>query len=247
MALKPFRYSGNKVKLTPLYKLPDKKVKRVVEPYLGSAAFSLNCGLDVPVIGYEINEDLYAMWQWLKVTTEDELWDLYHLVEDLKKKELKPDTKTLGLDAGPLTYIRINVTGLIVGQLSSWGIYPQHKLPVESTIQCLPRIRNFEIKLGEGENFQNSDDDLVFIDPPYVGTFANYKSIKNKSIEAQYQPDDTKRLIQSLNCPIIFTYGTNASEIFPEYEWQLLKTIKVPNMRKGGTVDRFEYVSYINF
>ena len=71
--------------------------------------------------------------------------------------------------------------------------------------------------------------------------------MKNKKIEADYQPDNTKELISRLSSPIVFTYGTNAREVFPEYDWQLIKTIKVPNLRKGGTVDRHEYVSYLNF
>jgi len=43
----------------------------------------------------------------------------------------------------------------------------------------------------------------------------------------------------------MLTYGSNAAEVFPSYSWELVKTVKVPNMRKGGTVDRHEYVSYI--
>jgi len=35
--------------------------------------------------------------------------------------------------------------------------------------------------------------------------------------------------------------------VFPEYDWHLVKTVKVPNMKKGGTTDRTEWVSYINW
>jgi len=247
--VKLFKYSGNKERLTKLYRLPDRNysVKRVVEPYLGSGAFTLNCGLGAPSLGYEVNEDLYLMWQWLKGTTEAELIDLNNYLQELKSKEEKPDLKGRGLEPGPLTYLRVNVCSVVVGQLSSWKVYPQHKLPIDKTIKCLPLLKEFDVVYGSGESFTDSPGDLVFIDPPYVNTSANYKSVKNKKIEAEYQPDNTKELISRLSSPIIFTYGTNAKEVFPEYDWQLIKTIKVPNLRKGGTVDRYEYVSYVNF
>lgn len=246
--MKLFKYSGNKEKLTKLYQLPpDYKVKRIIEPYLGSGAFSLNCGIEAPTLGYEINEDLYAMWQWLKGVSESELLELNKYLEELKSKEEKPDLKGRGLELGPLTYLRVNVCSVVVGQLSSWKVYPQHKLPVSKTIECLPRLKDFEVVLGSGENFSDRCGDLVFIDPPYVDTSANYKSANNKKIEIQYRPENTKDLVARLSSPIIFTYGSNAKEVFPEYDWQLVKTIKVPNMRRGGTVDRHEYVCYINF
>lgn len=87
----------------------------------------------------------------------------------------------------------------------------------------------------------------MFIDPPYVKTSANYISQKNRNIELDYRPEDTVELIGSLRSPIIFTYGTSAPETFPGYNWEVVKTVKVPNTRRGGTVERTEYVSYINF
>ena len=245
--MKLFRYSGNKVKLTPLYDLPKKNISRIVEPYLGSAGFSLNCGLNVPVLGYEINEDLYDMWMWLKSTSKEELLDLYKFVEDLKTKEEKPNLKNVNLPNGPLTYIRINACSVVVGQLSSWKVYPQHKLPIQETIRCLPIIKDFEIRNESAENYENDANDLVFIDPPYLDTKANYKSAKNKKIEINYKPEDTINLVSRIQSPIIFTYGSNAMETFPNCDWRILKTIKVPNIRKGGTVDRFEYVAYLNY
>lgn len=245
--MKLFRYSGNKTKLTSLYKLPNQSFDRIVEPYLGSAGFSLNCNHHLPVLGYEINEDLYDMWMWLKQTNKEELLDLYLFVEDLKKKEEKPSLKDISLPNGPLTYIRVNVCSVVVGQLSSWRIYPQHKLPVQDTIQCLPRLKDFEIKNELAINYENKTCDLVFIDPPYVDTAANYKSKNNKKIEINYTPEETIDLINKIKSPIIFTYGSNAKQIFPQYEWEVIKTIKVPNMRKGGTVDRYEMVTYLNY
>lgn len=246
--MKLFKYSGSKVKLASLYKLPNVGgVNRIVEPYLGSAGFSLNYAAKVPVTGYEINTDLYEMWRWLRGTNEMELLDLSNFLDDLRGREDKPSLKDRGLDRGPLTYLRVNVCSVVVGQLSSWKVYPQHKLPIKDTIECLPRIKDFDIRLGSGEQFRNEPGDLVFVDPPYIDTSANYKSSDDLKLESRYNPQKTVDLISSLDCPIIFTYGTNAPEIFPQYNWEVVKVIKVPNMRRGGTTDRCEYVSYINF
>ena len=53
--MKLFRYSGNKVRLIKHYRKPSHDVKRIVEPYLGSGAYSL--ANDKPGLGIEINED----------------------------------------------------------------------------------------------------------------------------------------------------------------------------------------------
>jgi site-specific DNA-adenine methylase len=212
--MKLFRYSGGKSRLSTLYKLPGKPFDRIVEPYLGSGSFALSHIEGKSALGFEINEDLYDMWCWLKETTPEELISLQQLVEELKREQEKPDLKDINLENGPLTYLRVNVCSVMTGQLSSWKIYPQHKLPIENTIECLPLLKNFEVVLGSGEGFQNKETDLVFIDPPYLNTTGNYKSVKNKKLEREYDPQKTVELIARLDCPVIFTYGTNAKEVF---------------------------------
>ena len=242
-----FRYSGNKSKLLSLYRSTPLGVKRIVEPYLGSGAFSLNSSL--PAVGYEINSELCAMWKWLKQASPKDLQDLNSLVESWKTKITKPDVRDMALDLGRQTYVRVNACSVVVGQLSSWKVYPQHSLPIEETIKCLPRLRDIEVIHGRGETHKVEEGDLLFVDPPYVGTTGNYveKGGAGTSIETNYNPQHTKDFLAKVECPVIFTYGSNAKEVFPEYDWKLVKTVKVPNMRKGGTIDRTEWVAYINF
>lgn len=240
-----FRYSGNKAKLLPLYRPIPHGVTRVVEPYLGSGAFSLNAS--VPAVGYEINGDLCAMWNWLKSATPQDLQDLNALVEDWKKRTEKPDVRDMALDLGRQTYVRVNCCSVVVGQLSSWKVYPQHSLPIAETLKCLPRLQDITVIHGRGESHVAQEGDLLFVDPPYVGTTGNYVEKGGKNIEDAYKPQDTINLLSGVRCPVIFTYGSNAREIFPQFTWELVKTVKVPNMRKGGTVDRTEWVAYTNF
>lgn len=241
MDLRLFRYSGNKAKLLPLYRKPPVSAQRIVEPYLGSGAYGLNT--DLPVLGYDLNQDLVAMWHWLQKATIEDLKYLETAVDMARFIEEKPDCRNLKLATGPQTYVKINVCSVVVGQLSSWKIYPQHKLPVEQTIQCLSRLKRFEVHCASANSYEHKDGDLLFIDPPYVATSANY----GKGMEDSYNPEDTVKLITSTTNHIIFTYGTSAPTIFPQYKWELVKTVKVPNMRKGGTTERHEYVAYINW
>ena len=243
--MKLFRYSGNKVRLIKYYRTPTPGTKRIVEPYLGSGAYLLNN--QIPGLGIEINQDVVEMWNWLKSTSPQELHDLHELVESKKKSMNKPDSRELGLDLGPLTYVRINTTGVITGQLTAWKIYPQYSLPIQETIKCLPRIKDIEIQRGDALSYVHKEGDLLFIDPPYVGTTAGYLEKGVENHEKGFDATSVKKLIESTSNPIIFTYGEGAPNIFPQYEWQVVKIIKVPNLRKGGTVNRTEWVSYINW
>ena len=243
--MKLFRYSGNKVRLIKHYRKPGSNVKRIVEPYLGSGAYLL--AGDKLGLGIEINEDIVSMWKWLQVVTPGELIDLSRLVEDKKSIETKPDSRSFGLDTGPLTYVRINTTGVITGQLTAWKIYPQYSLPIESTMKCLDRIKDIEIRQGDALSYAHVDGDLLFIDPPYVGTTAGYIEKTKKDHEKAFDPKSVDQVINSTSNPIIFTYGEGAPDIFPQYKWEVVARIKVPNLRRGGTVDRTEWVSYINW
>lgn len=245
MKLRLFRYSGNKQKLLPLYKTTPERAKRIVEPYLGSGAFIINSKL--PGIGYETNGDIVAMWRWLQKSSEAELHDLNELFVRAKQKDEKPDIKEMKLDLGPQTYMRVNAASLVLGQLKSWKIYPQNTLPINETIACLPRLKDIEIIHGSANNYKHQDGDILFIDPPYTETDGGYEEKGVVDHTNVYSPSTTNQLISSTNNPIIFTYGTNAPTVFSNYNWEIVKTVKVPNMRAGGTVDRIEHVSYINW
>lgn len=243
---KLFKYSGSKSRLISFYRRPPEGAKRIVEPYLGSGSYILST--ELPGLGFETNTEVVAMWEWLKTANDDDIRQIDKVVRDAKTKEEKPDVKQMGLELGPQTYVRINTTSVVTGQLKSWKIYPQHHIPVELTIECLPRLRDIQVIHGNANSYVHQDGDLLFIDPPYVGTDGGYEEKKGKVDHGKsYNSEDTKRLIASTTNPIIFTYGDGAQEIFSEYKWEHVKTAKVPNMRRGGTTDRSEWVAYINW
>lgn len=244
--LRLFRYSGSKTRFLKFYRQPVAKYHTIVEPYLGSGSYSLN--LAAPAVGYETNASIVAMWHWLQTTSHSELRDLENLLNDWKSRETKPDVRLVHLPIGPETYIRINTASVMVGQLSSWKVYPQHRLPIEETARCLPRIKDIQVIHGNGEEYCPQRGEHLFIDPPYVGTTANYldHTAQNANLESKYNPSATNDLVNRAIGPVTMTYGSNAQSLFPDLTWELVKSRKVPNMRSGGTVDRTEWVSYLN-
>jgi site-specific DNA-adenine methylase len=244
--MKPFKYSGCKTKLLSLYRRPPQGTLRIVEPYLGTGAYGLST--ELPCLGYETSTEVVSLWKWLQSTTQTELHELEFLLAEARSKEEKPDIREFKLDLGRQTYLRLNVASVITGQLKSWKAYPKHKLPIRDTIACLERMKDFEVVHATANNYVHRDGDMLFVDPPYVGTDGGYISNESKQDHGfLYRPQDTIRLISSTKNPVIFTYGNGAPDVFPEYEWAPVKKMKVPNIKKGGSVERTEWVSYINW
>lgn len=252
---KLIRYCGNKISHVEYIRqagiLPTNYTS-VLEPYAGSMAFSLN--QDKPAVGIEINQDLCQMWHWLQGASEQDVRDLNtKLLQGSggQKIDLRTLAQQFNLTTGELTYLRVNVSGVFTGQLNSWVYYPQHNLPIEKTIKCLPLLKNITIVNADITTYQHNftGTELVFVDPPYINTQAGYvgktagKTYETKS----YDPKSTVDFITSAKtagCTVIFTYGDGAATLFPQYNWTPLFTKKVPNIAGGGgTVDRVEYLA----
>ena len=241
--LKAFRYSGSKTRLLgDIGSLPP-TTRRIVEPYLGSGAFVLNA--TGPAIGYETNLAVCEVWWWLQRSTPADVRDLAAWTDARRAADSKLDVRELGLPIGPQTWIRLNCASVVTGQLSSWRLYPQHRLPTEETIRCLDRIREIQVVHGNGELAEISAGDGLFVDPPYAGTLANYLEGDRRRQAEQHDPALTTALITRTDAPAILTYGTDAKSAFPAYDWAVLRTSRVPNMRLGGTTNRIEHVARI--
>ncbi len=244
-----FRYSGNKWKILAKLNIQLPPHKRLVEGYLGSGAFLLS--RTGPSLGIDVNPNVIDIWKWLQTTTPQRLHELEKIRQDAVANDPnnKPDVRDIkNISKEEMLYMRVNVTGVYVGQLSSWKIYPKWKLPVEKTVKYLDRVKEIDLILGSVHTeYKEADGDLIFLDPPYAGTKGNYKQDGKKGVEESYCPQDTVNLISKLSCPVILTYGTDAKEVFPQYKWIEVLRKKVPLIRKGGTLERIEHVSFINF
>lgn len=222
---------------------PPPGTKRIIEPFLGSGSYTLSYGYEG--LGVDADPNVISLWEFLQKSSPEELRSLDKWWEE--RKLLQPPADLLEIERelgkGASLYFKINVCGVYVGQWSSSLPYPQYALPVEKTIDALPEARKLEVRLGDWKSVRGDlrEGDAILLDPPYLGTSGNYKG------EESFDPSGITQEILSWGIPVLFTYGTGAPKIFPELSWEILLKRKVPRIRGGGTIDREEWVSRINW
>ena len=240
MAISISRYSGNKARMLPHYRRPPPGTLRVVEPYLGSGAYVLNSGL--PGLGFDTDSRVVALWRWFHTVGSEEIQSLEDILARARATTTKPDIRDLPISEGARLYLKLNVCSAMVGQWSSWKAYPQHRLPIKKTMAALSAARQIEVCHADASSYieQQRAGDMAFLDPPYLGTHANYASDRGYH-------EKTLRLLERLTVPVLLTYGDGAPDIFSGLPWTAVKTRGVPNLRKGGTTNRTEYAAYLNW
>jgi hypothetical protein len=144
----------------------------------------------------------------------------------------KISVKTLSIREEARDYLRVNLAGIYVGQLSSWMIYPQHRLPVEDTKIAMRKIHNWKFIHGSYRTYKQKDGDFLFIDPPYLGTDGNY-GVEDLNIKT------FTKWIKKLEVPYVLTYQCPIEAI--SNEWVCWLTKRVPRIRTGGSEERKDW------
>jgi site-specific DNA-adenine methylase len=234
----PFKYSGNKRRMLKYLPAPPHGMM-IVEPFAGSAAYSMahsQFGRKIQLA--EANEDVRVLWEWLRTeATEERLIEL----EKMRPKE-KVQVATLKLPKPEETLMRLTCSGVYTGQLSSTILYSQHSVDFSNIRRLLPVIRNQVLPLLKDYRETVTLDGFMFLDPPYLGTQGNYKDKTNKIDQTIGLSDlEIRDFVLSLKQPYIFTYGDDAPEVFPDFDWQLAMIKKVPRIRTGGVIERREW------
>lgn len=242
-----FRYSGSKRRL--LKHLPSPGFRStIIEPFAGSLAYSFHYR-PPSIIAAEANPLVRGLWEWLRVdATEQRLKDLERLKATVKV-DARKWAKNYGLSEPEMTLLRLQTSGVYVGQLSSWVLYPQHKLNLKPLIEALPYLqKSLRPMLADFRQVLEERIDrnsFAFVDPPYLGTEANYKG---EGDHGSIVPAEVTAVVKSLakRCPVLFTYGDGAQETFPDFVWKKAVTRKVPMIRTGGTRERTEWYAAIS-
>lgn len=229
-----FAYSGSKRRQVPYLRKPPRGTRRVVEPYLGSGAYSLNAGLDA--VGYEVNRDVCELWWWLQSASPQDLYDLRALVEDRRHRDPRLDVRTLDIPTGALTLLRLTVCDLHSGKLSSYRVYlSTSALPIGNTIKALPHLQRIEVRNESGTEVVGKRGECLFIDPPYVNTSSHYTTRGNSFDEASIT-----RQVARAAVPLAVTY--HRPEVCPELIWHDLPTLTT--FAVTAKVKRREHVAY---
>jgi hypothetical protein len=196
----------------------------------------------VRIVAAEVNPYVRGLWEWLRSSATVEMLSK---IERAKPTE-KIDLRLLGLSEPETTLIRLQISGAYVGQLSSFVAYTQHSLKLDKLKESLPYIRQALSPLSKDfREVAIPDDAMAFVDPPYLGTQANYKGKGGDHGAAD--PRAIEDFVLGLRCPTLVTYGDGAAETFPRLSWQKVIDRKVPILRGGGTRLRTEYAALLRW
>ena len=168
-----FSYYGSKSKIVDYY--PPPKHKRIIEPFAGSARYSLKYWQnDVLIVDkYEV---VIQVWKYLQQATKKDILGLPELKQgdNINDFNLSDDEKAL---------MRFCIVqGSASGQntpSSQYYLRGIHKQNINRIVENIDKIRHWEIKLGSYDELEN-EEATWFIDPPYQFGGKYYKeSSKN--------------------------------------------------------------------
>lgn len=166
-----FSYYGSKSKIVDFY--PPPKYKRIIEPFAGSARYSLKYWQnDILLVDkYEI---IINIWKWLQKCSEKDILSLptLKLGDDIRKLNVSDEEKIfLGMLAGVAsTSPRWKVSSYSAEQHG-------RKNQLKKIAQQLYKIRHWEIKHGCYTDLEN-ETATWFVDPPYQFGGNGYKHNK---------------------------------------------------------------------
>lgn len=241
------RYSGSKARLLKHLPLLLPSTSTIVEPFAGSLAFAL-AHQPASIVAAEANPLVRELWEYLRSEATDERLAFLETLRPTEKVDAFEWAQRYELTAPETTLIRLQISGAYVGQLSSRVLYPQHTLSLKAERSLLSYIqRALKPVRTSFELCQDEDREgaVFFIDPPFLGTSANYKAPGK-----DFGGLDAKSLedwVLSLKCPVLFTYGDGAQDTFPSLVWKKAVTRKVPILRGGGTKERTEWFALRNW
>tara|TARA_Y100000034_G_scaffold3175_1_gene3854 strand:- start:79 stop:843 length:765 start_codon:yes stop_codon:yes gene_type:complete len=170
-----FSYFGRKKRLSAKY--PEPIHDTIIEPFAGSAAYSLhNDNWRKNVILIEKDEQLYNMWKWLQTLEWKDIYDLPMIVPGTTTD----DYEFSCIEAKHYVGFWINQASAAPkktpGKYSGWS--ERRKAAV---IYDLPKIKHWDIINCSYENTPDIEA-TWFIDPPYEFG-GEYYRMNNKSID----------------------------------------------------------------
>jgi site-specific DNA-adenine methylase len=168
-----FSYYGSKSKIVDLY--PPPKHKKIIEPFCGSARYSLKYWQN-DVLIMDKSENLISVWKWLQQCSKNDILKLPKLTTglDIRKIELSEIERTF------LSYLV--ASGRPSNIVTKFMDYDNGNQKVYKRIaDSLELIRHWEIKLGSYTELENVEA-TWFIDPPYMYGGEHYKE-SNKNID----------------------------------------------------------------
>jgi site-specific DNA-adenine methylase len=170
-----FNYYGSKSKIVEYY--PKPKFKKIIEPFAGSARYSLKYWeCDILLIDkYPI---IVEIWNFLKKCTQSDILGL----PKLKEGDILTNYNLTSVEISFLQYITQH--GTVGGhKVSKWGARDYDR-NIKNIAQNLYKIKHWNIVQDDFINIENQVA-TWFIDPPYQFGGHKYK-FSNKLIDFNY-------------------------------------------------------------
>ena len=164
-----FSYYGSKSKIVDYY--PPPKHKRIIEPFAGSARYSLKYW-EKDILLVDKYEIIVKLWKWLQQCSKTDILNLPNI-------EKGTDIRTIGLSEDERILIGFCINGgsvepkniatdNIKRNFNSWN---KDKIRIAKNLH---KIKHWEIKQCSYEEIENQTA-TWFIDPPYQNGGEHYK------------------------------------------------------------------------
>lgn len=181
-----FSYYGGKSAIAHLYPAP--KYDTIIEPFAGSAAYSLQYHLRNVVL-LDINPVIHRIWNWIinDATIKDvEKWPVLNRSEDLRSHKYlsQPEREILGFcvnrgGASPCNIVTpfasrqwSDKNGNLIFELPNMEVPNSGRLSKIETIKkqlkyYIPRIKHWKCLLIDYKKYKTNKQSTWFVDPPY--------------------------------------------------------------------------------
>lgn len=169
-----FSYYGSKGKIVDYY--PPPKHKRLIEPFAGSARYSLKW-FDRDVTLYDKYPVIIDVWKYLQQASEKDILALPRLERGEKFKDHTQLSEIEKKFYGFITQAGSTGERYTVGTMQGVNV----DADLKKIAKQLFKIRHWEIKQGSYDEIEN-EEATWFIDPPYQFGGHEYKC-SNKNID----------------------------------------------------------------
>lgn len=164
-----FSYYGSKSKIVDYY--PPPKHKRIIEPFAGSARYSLKY-FDRQVTIYDKYEVVIRIWKFLQLATESD-------IKNLPEPTYKQSVEDFNISHDEKLLLGFMVARGVASPQKIVQKFSDIALAKRNIVENLHKIKHWEIKQGCYTDIENVEA-TWFIDPPYQFGGEHYRHGSNQ-------------------------------------------------------------------
>lgn len=176
-----FSYYGSKSKVVDYY--PPPKHKKIIEPFAGSARYSLKY-FDRDILLVDRYPVLIEVWHYLQQCSKEDILRLPKpaIGDDLRKYETLSE-----IEKKFMGFLVQAAQGKPANTVTKMSAFYANKSDIRKQIaEELFKIKHWTIQLGHYHEIPNFPDVTWFIDPPYQFGGQHQYKFNNKTIEFDY-------------------------------------------------------------